>query len=199
MPVQVLNNQTVREADTSQAITTKQIVLEVQNSYQVDMECVLKALAKVKYGHNSSKELTVMEKEIFCLTCNSIYSSLEKSFIRQYRRRISLEEIQVYIEILNDSDVNLNSRSSATKYRNFLREEIAQNYSKSLEKQLDIKLRIATASVKVFDDRTSWSKIKSELVNPVLNLDLDTQITPPMIMTLFTHQYPLNTNRLNNA
>ncbi len=198
MLTQVLNNQKVGEANTSQSITTKQIVFEVQNSYQVDMDSVLKALAKVKYGHNSSKELTVREKEIFCLTCNSVYSSLEKSFIRQYRRRISLEEIQIYIEILNDPNVNLNSRNSATKYRNFLRQEIAQNYSQSLELGLDIKLRIATASVRVFDDRTSWSKIK-ELINTVLNLDIDTQITPQMIMTLFGYQYPLDSKRLNNA
>ncbi len=199
MPVQAIDKPKIREDRNSQNITTKQIILEVQNSYQVDMECLLKALAKVKYGHKSQRELTVREKEIFCLTCSSIYSSLEKSFIREYRRRITVEEIKAYIEILNHPDVNLNNRDSATKYRNFLRQAIAGAASKTIEKELNIKLRIATASVKVFDDRTSWSRLKNELISSVLNLDSDTQISPPMIMTLLGHQFPLTINRLNNA
>ncbi len=191
MSVPVLNQQALREAQTSQAITTKQIVLEIQNSYQVDMERLLKALAEAKYGPNSQRQLTARETEIFCLTCNSIYSALEKSFIREYRRRITLEEINAYIEILNHPDINLNNRSSATKYRNSLRQEIAQAPSEVIKQELNIKLRIATTSVKVFDDRTSWSKLKNELINPTLKLDEDTQITPSMIMTLFRYQYPL--------
>ncbi len=192
MSVPVLNQQALREAQTSQSITTKQIVLEIQNSYQVDMKLLLKALAEAKYGPNSQRQLTARETEIFCLTCNNIYSALEKSFIREYRRRITLEEINSYIEILNHPNINLNNRTSATKYRNSLREEIAQASSEAIKQELNIKLRIATTSVKVFDDRTSWSKLKNELINPALKLDEDTQITPSMIMTLFRYQYPLS-------
>ena len=193
MSIQALNQSksTLRQSQSSQAITTEEIVLEIQNSYQVDMERLLKSLAQVKYGLNSQRQLTVREKEIFCLSCNSIYSALEKSFIREYRRRITLEEINAYIEILNHPDINLNNRSSATKYRNSLPEEIAQASSEAIKNELNIKLRIATVSVKVFDDRTSWSKLKNELIHPVLNLDQDTQITPSMIMTMFRYKYPL--------
>lgn len=191
MSVQVLNKPTVGEVQTSQAITTKQIILEVQNSYQVDMEKVLRVLAEAKYGQNSQRELTKTEKEIFCLACSSIYSTLEKSFIREYRRRITLEELKVYIEILNNTNINLNNRDSATQYRNSLRREIARASSKSVQQKLNAKLRIATSSVKVFDDRASWSRFKNMFINPILNLDSDNLITPPMIMTLFRYQYPL--------
>ena len=191
MLTQVLNHSSLNAGQTTKTITTEQIILEIQNSYQVDMELVLKALAQVKYGQSSDRELTSRETEIFCLTCNNIYSALEKSFIREYRRRITLEEINSYIEILNCPDINLNNRTSATKYRNSLREEIAQASCKSVKQELNTKLRIATTSVKVFDDRTSWSKLKNELLNPILNLDQDTQITPSMIMTMLRYQYPL--------
>ena len=192
MFVQVLNNKpTVKEIQTSQIITTQQIILEVQNCYQVDMERVLRVIAKAKYGQNSQRELTTTEKEIFCLACNSIYSSLEKSFIREYRRRITLEELKVYIEILNNTNMNLNNRDSATQYRNRLREDIPQASSKSVEQKLNAQLRIVTSSIKVFDDRSSWSKFKNMFINPLLNLDSDNLITPPMIMTWFRYQYPL--------
>ncbi|VEP16055.1 hypothetical protein H1P_400011 [Hyella patelloides LEGE 07179] len=191
MPVQALNE--VREIQNSQAITTKQIVLEVQNCYQVDMDRVLWVLAAAKYGRKSKRELTKTEKEIFCLAC-SIYSDLEKSFIREYRRRITREELNVYIEILNDTNINLNQRNLATKYRNKLKREITKTSSKIIREKLNTKLRIATISVKVFDDRTSWSRLKNLLVNPILNLDSNTLITPSMIMTLLSYRYPLIEN-----
>lgn len=191
MPVRALTKEIIQEFQISDQITTEQMILEVQNWYQVNMDCVLQLLARAKYGEGINQELTKTETEIFCLAC-SIYSDLEKSFIREYRRRINRDELNVYIEILNDSSINLNNRELATQYRNKLRQEISSTTDKVAKKKLNTKQRIATTSVKVFDDRASWSRLKNLLVNPILNLDSDTLVTPPMIMTLLSYKYPLS-------
>ena len=197
MPVKTITPQIIQDVPISKAITTEEIIQDVQNWYQVNINCVLRLLAKAKYGRGSERELTKTEKEIFCLAC-SIYSDLEKSFIREYRRRISRDELNVYIEILNDSNINLKKRKLATQYRNKLRREIAKTSCEISQKKLNTKLRIATISVKVFDDRVSWSRLKNLLVNPILNLDSDSLLTPPMIMTLFSYRYPLILNEPSN-
>lgn len=171
-------------------ITTEQIIQEVQTCYQVNMDCVLHLLAKAKYGQGTNQSLTKTETEIICLAC-SIYSDLEKSFIREYRRRINRDELNAYMEILNNSNVNLNKRDSAATYRNKLRVEISRNTSQIVKNKLDIKLRIATTSVKVFDDRASWSRLRNSLINTILELDSDKLIAPPMIMKMLSYKYPL--------
>lgn len=186
--ITITKNERVREVQ-NRKITTEDLIVELKNWYKIDIDYVLKLLAKTKYGKDTERELTNTEKEIFCLTC-SIYSDLEKSFIREYRRRIDEEELKAYIEILSDLKINLNNRVSATQYRNRLRQEIRKTTNQELNKELNTKLKIAIASVKVFDDRASWSRLRV-LVNTILNLDSDASITPRLLVTLLSYKYPL--------
>ena len=171
------------------------IIRDVENLYQVDMDCIFRLLAiakhgeKAKYTDKNGKtfELTTKEKEIFCLGC-SLYSALEQSFIREYGRRLNSEELEVYIEMLNDSNINLNNKESAIQSREELKQALAKTNNSANRKKLELKLKIAISNVKKFDNRAFWSREVKPLIS--LALGIEQALKPPMIMTLFKQKCP---------
>ncbi len=180
-----------------EAMDFDDIIRDLEIWYQVDMDCIFRLLAiakhgeKAKYPDKNGKtfQLTTKEKEIFCFGC-SPYSALEQSFIREYRRRLNSEELQVYIEMINDSKINLNNKESAIQFREELKQALAKTNNSVTRKKLELKLKIAISNVKKFDNRAFWSNAIKPLISSALGISMKQGLKPPMIMTLFSKKCP---------